>query len=301
MRTDNGKRTTDQVVDIRLARPQELPSVLELLTQSRLPEAGLARHAASLLVAVDGDRIVGCAALELYGHAALLRSVAVAETHRGRGLGGRISHATLELGRQRGVRRVYLLTETAAEFFARLGFRRIARAQAEPAVGASLEFRDACPASAICMELDLRPAAAGYSMIEIVFAIGVFAILVTASWVRMRPALASARVRKAATVIATDLQYAQMLAVRQRRPVAVIVDPSMRAYIIRLRDTSLTMRTRFLGQDTEFSLDSLSVSPASVVLLPSGVAVGTATFTARQGGYTRHVRLNRGGQVRIVP
>lgn len=299
---DNGERTTDNVADIRLARPHELPAVLDLLTQSRLPEAGLGRHAASLLVAVDGDRIVGCAALELYGSAALLRSVAVAEAYRREGLGRRLTQAALDLGRSRGVGSVYLLTETAAGWFSRIGFRQVPRAQAEPAVGASLEFTHACPTSATCMVLSLEPAAAaGYTLIETVIAIVVFGILLSVAWVRMGPALASSRVRNAATVIATDLQYAQMLAVRQRRPVAVIVDPSMRSYIIRLRDSSLTFRNRFFGQDTEFLLDSLSASPTSVVLFPSGVTAGTVTFTARQGGFTRHVRLTRAGQVRIVP
>ena len=253
-------------------------------------------------MALDRDEIVGSAALELYGPAALLRSVAVAGTHRGRGLGRRLTQAALELGAARGIQSVYLLTETARGFFGRLGFQRIPREQAEPAVGESAEFKGACPATATCMALSLQGThTPGYTLIETVAAIVVFGILLSIAWVRMGPTLASARVRNAATVIATDLQYAQMLAVRQRRPVAVIVDPGMRSYIIRLRDSSLTFRDRFFGPDTEYLLDSLSASPTSVVLFPSGVTAGTVTFTARQGVYTRHVRLTRAGQVRIVP
>jgi amino-acid N-acetyltransferase len=253
-------------------------------------------------VALDHDQVIGSAALELYGPAALLRSVAVDREHRGQGLGQRLTRAALELGSARGVSNVYLLTETARGFFGRLGFQRIPREQAEPAVGESAEFKGACPATATCMALSLQGThTPGYTLIETVVAIVVFGILLSIAWVRMGPALASARVRNAATVIATDLQYAQMLAVRQRRPVAVIVDPGMRSYIIRLRDSSLTFRDRFFGPDTEYLLDSLSASPTSVVLFPSGVTAGTVTFTARQGVYTRHVRLTRAGQVRIVP
>src|SRR2546426_10626500 len=47
-------------------------------TLFRSPSAGLEQHVGSTLVARDGDRIVGTAALELYGGSALLRSVAVA-------------------------------------------------------------------------------------------------------------------------------------------------------------------------------------------------------------------------------
>lgn len=211
------------------------------------------------------------------------------------------------------MRAVYLLTETAAEFFARLGFRPIRRAEAEPAVGASVEFTTACPASATCMRLSLdapstgRSAtpplrrAVGYSMIELIIAIVVFGILLSVAYMRMTPAVNHTRVNRAAGVIATDLQYAQMLAVRQRVPVAVIVDNGFRSYIIRLRDTSVTFRERFFGQDTEFLLDSLAADPASVVMFPNGVAAATTTFTVGLRGYTRRVRLSRGGQVRIVP
>lgn len=139
------------------ARTQDLPHVLALLTRSDLPGDGLAEHAATLLVARDGDRVVGSAALELYGHAALLRSVAVDAERRGTGLGQRLTDAALHLARQRGVRAVYLLTETAAEFFPRFGFRTLARDAVDPAVQESVEFTTLCPASATAMVLDLTP------------------------------------------------------------------------------------------------------------------------------------------------
>src|SRR3989449_10058885 len=63
------------------------PAILDLIDRSKLPSAGLEEHVGSTLVARDGDRIVGTAALELYGGSALLRSVAVAGELRGPGLG----------------------------------------------------------------------------------------------------------------------------------------------------------------------------------------------------------------------
>ena len=96
-------------------------------------------------------RSVGCAAIELYGAAALLRSVAVDASRRGQGLGQRLTAATLELASQRGARTVYLLTESAQDFFPRFGFRPIPRSEVEPAVQRSVEFTSACPASAQAM------------------------------------------------------------------------------------------------------------------------------------------------------
>lgn len=311
--SENGERTTENAFHIRVAGDQELGAVLGLLRRNQLPDAGLAEHAANLLVAVESGRIVGSAALELYGDAALLRSVAVELPLRGRGLGVALTQAALDLARERGVRAVYLLTETAAKFFGRLGFRRIPRAEAEPAVGTSVEFTTACPASATCMVLSLGPASAakpvapltgrdvGYSAIELVITIVVFGILLSLAYLRMTPAVNRARVQRAATVIATDLQYAQMLAVRQRAPVAVVVDNALKSYTIRLRDSSVTFRDRFFGQGTEFLVDTLAANPTSVVMFPNGVSAATTTFTVGLDGYTRQVRLSRGGQVRIVP
>lgn len=143
------------MVSIAPATGRDLDPILDLLRGSRLPGAGLADHLASALVARDGDRIVGSAALELYGASALLRSVAVEAGRRGQGLGRQLTQAALALAHGRGVQRVYLLTETAADFFAGLGFAPLDRQAVDPAVQQSIEFRGACPASAVCMVLAL--------------------------------------------------------------------------------------------------------------------------------------------------
>ena len=136
---------------IAAARAADLSEVFALLDHSKLPRAGLDRHLDTTLVATDGGRVVGCAALELYGAAALLRSVAVVPELRGRGLGRELTAAALALARRRRVRSVYLLTETAAGFFPRFGFRPIPRAEVDAAVRSSEEFTTACPATAQVM------------------------------------------------------------------------------------------------------------------------------------------------------
>src|SRR5207253_10992493 len=95
------------------ATPSDLPAIFDLLDQSKLPRAGLDQHLGTTLVAKESKRVVGSAALELYGSAALLRSVAA--ERRGQGLGQTLTAAALDLAHRRGVRTVYLLTETAAQ------------------------------------------------------------------------------------------------------------------------------------------------------------------------------------------
>lgn len=138
-------------LEITAATPADLPAVLDLIDASGLPHAGLDQHVATTLVVRENSRIVGTAALELYGGAALLRSVAVAAALRGQGLGQRLTTAALDLARQRGVHTVYLLTETAGAFFPKFGFKTIGRRDVDPAVQVSQEFTTACPASAMVM------------------------------------------------------------------------------------------------------------------------------------------------------
>lgn len=142
-------------ITIELAQDGDRAGVLALLERAGLPLDGLADHMGSALVARQGNAVVGSAALEIYGSAALLRSVAVDAALRGQGLGQQLSQAALDLARQRGVATLYLLTETAGEFFPRFGFQPIARRDVAPAVQQSVEFTSACPVSALVMAATL--------------------------------------------------------------------------------------------------------------------------------------------------
>ena len=109
----------------------------------------------SAIAARQNGEIVGSAVLEIYADGALLRSVAVENRRRGEGLGGRLTEAALEMARELGLRRVFLLTETAAEFFPRFGFRPVSRTEVPASVRTSLEFTTACPKSALVLEREL--------------------------------------------------------------------------------------------------------------------------------------------------
>lgn len=54
-----------------------------------------------------------------------------------------------------GIERLWLLTETAEPFFARLGFERVSREMAPPTIQLTSEFGSVCAASASCMMLKL--------------------------------------------------------------------------------------------------------------------------------------------------
>lgn len=147
-------------IRIEAAGPADADAVFCLLEQNHLPLEGLENHLATTLVARQGGRIVGSAALELYPDGALLRSVAVAAELQGQGLGHELTDAAIRLGRDLQVPAVYLLTTTAERFFPKFGFERIERADVPATVRSSIEFTSACPSSAIVMRKAL-PARSG--------------------------------------------------------------------------------------------------------------------------------------------
>lgn len=143
-------------VSIRPARPADLKAMGELLEAAGLPMVGVAEHLPGFVVAEAAGALAGLAGLEVHGDDGLLRSVVVDPAYRGRGLGSRLTERILEAARTTELRRVYLLTTTAEDYFPSHGFRRIRRDDASPDVKRSVEFREACPASAVTMVLDLH-------------------------------------------------------------------------------------------------------------------------------------------------
>ena len=150
-----GIEAGDRVV-LRAAIPSDLDAVSGLLRDAGLPTAGVSEHLGGFVVAEEAGRLVGVAGLEVHGRDGVLRSVAVDAALRGRGLGERLTRRALEEARRRGLHRLYLLTTTAENYFTRHGFRRIGRGEASPEVQQSVEFREACPASAVAMALELN-------------------------------------------------------------------------------------------------------------------------------------------------
>lgn len=85
------------------------------------------------------------------GSDALLRSVVVAPHARGRRFGVALVQELTQRAKQAGVERLWLLTTSAAPFFAKLGWRVAERAEAPVAIAQSRQFTDLCPASATLM------------------------------------------------------------------------------------------------------------------------------------------------------
>lgn len=141
---------------------------------------------------------------------------------------------------------------------------------------------------------------AGFTIIELAMALAVFGVITAIAVLRTGPALERARVNRAAAVVAGDLQYAQLVAARQRRPVAVVVSPGAQAYLIRDTQSATVFRQRGVGPGTDVGIDSLAVAPATVTVFPNGLMAQTTTFTIGFHGHVKRVRVTRAGQIRIT-
>jgi type II secretory pathway pseudopilin PulG len=146
-----------------------------------------------------------------------------------------------------------------------------------------------------------RSRAAAFTLVEALIAIVILGILVGALAPVVSRQISHSRVNSAAQLLAADLESALSLAGRQRTPVRLTVDPAQRTVLIANRATGSVITRRTYGPDSEFKVDALSASPASVDLLPQGMATSAATLSVGIGSYSRQVTLSRAGLVRVQP
>lgn len=137
-------------------RPGEEPDVIRLIADCQLTTQDLSADTLKdFIVCRQGNRIIGVVGLEITKHGALLRSLAVAESDRDRGVGGALVRSAERYARFRGAQTLFLLTMTAAPFFARHHYSVFERSAAPEGIQATNEFKTLCPDSAVCLRKDL--------------------------------------------------------------------------------------------------------------------------------------------------
>jgi amino-acid N-acetyltransferase len=119
-----------------------------LLAGQRLPTDDLHDPVITLVGAFVNDTLVGVIGLQACDDVAMLRSLAVDPAHRDRGIAAALCERLFMLA---GERDLYLLTESADNYFARLGFEPIDRATVPAAIRATAQFSALCPSSARVM------------------------------------------------------------------------------------------------------------------------------------------------------
>lgn len=97
------------------------------------------------------DEPEGIVGLELFHTVALLRSLAVVQSRRRNGLGSKLVAHAENYARRRGIKSLYLLTNTAEAFFMQRGYQRTQRDDVPRAIQETKEFSKICPVSSAFM------------------------------------------------------------------------------------------------------------------------------------------------------
>lgn len=141
--------------DVRIEQfvPGDEAAVLKLLADAELPVEDLSSEKLKhfLVARTNNGLVIGAIGLEPFHEVGLLRSLVVHPSWRGRGLGLELTRHLEAYASEAGIKTLFLLTLTATEFFPKLGYQVVQRAEVPEIIATTEEFRDVCPASAVCL------------------------------------------------------------------------------------------------------------------------------------------------------
>ena len=155
-------------IALRTAREEDVDVILAMVNQYAdenlmLPrtEASVRSSLADWLVAVEEGAVIGCGSLvPLTDTLVEIRSLAIAQGQHGKGVGGQIVLALIEMAQQRGYAQVCALT-LRENFFTRLGFELVDRWSISPKVWQACIYCPKfhrCDEVAVLMNLAEQPA-----------------------------------------------------------------------------------------------------------------------------------------------
>ena len=137
--------------EIQKPGAEDLQEIQQLLQQNKLPVVDIADLSHFFIVRKD-KKINGVIGLEIYGQHGLLRSMATDAAYRNYGMAASLVDKLFQYASTIGLKEMYLLTETAEQYFKKKGFHKIERDNAPGAIKQSKEFSNLCPSSAVVMK-----------------------------------------------------------------------------------------------------------------------------------------------------
>ena len=155
-----GKNLNSQTHLNTLTTIEDIESLKELqqfLEFHKLPSSDLKLDGTLFIAMYDANRkLVASGGLEQHGETGLLRSLAVEEKLRNRSLGKEIVQTIIERAKKLKIKNLYLLTETAHNYFLKKGFEDVPRDFVPETIKQTTEFSQVCPSSAIVMKLTIH-------------------------------------------------------------------------------------------------------------------------------------------------
>ena len=130
---------------------RDLKQIQDLLHSVELPADDCADHLQNFFVFEEPAGIVAVGGLEVCGTFGLVRSIAVAPSHRSSGLAKQVIRFIEDRALSLNINQIYLLTESATEYFHRQGFTVLERSDIPDPIRQTRQYTELCPASAQVM------------------------------------------------------------------------------------------------------------------------------------------------------
>jgi prepilin-type N-terminal cleavage/methylation domain-containing protein len=147
----------------------------------------------------------------------------------------------------------------------------------------------------------------GFTMIELAITLVVLAIMTGMAITGVGAAMQRARVDRAASVVAADMEQAFSIAGRLRRPVRIYFDEDTHSYqVVDALNTSTVRLTRSLALETDYGVEEFDYqadeSPAEdfLTILPPGRSNSRIEVTIGSGERERRITVSTAGFVRVL-
>lgn len=149
----------------------------------------------------------------------------------------------------------------------------------------------------------MRLKRAGFTMLELLVVLVITGVVTGLSMSRFAAYLAHERIAKASIGIADDLRMAFAVPGRIRRPVRVWCDTTQMQMTVTDRAQTTTYRKTVFGSRYNLKSTNVTYYPSSawVEIYPNGFASDTMVITLSASGYTRSIKVSKGGMVQVRP
>jgi prepilin-type N-terminal cleavage/methylation domain-containing protein len=140
----------------------------------------------------------------------------------------------------------------------------------------------------------------GFTMIEVMLAITVVAILSGMMIPKIGRTLRSIQVNRAAAIVAGDMEAAFTLAARNRKPMRITWDGGTN-YTVADRNGGTVRLSRALLGDSDIGTITANFNPVGPIdVFPHGVSTAAFTVTITGGTSAKAITVSTAGHVRVV-
>ncbi len=137
----------------RDAQDTDLMNMEQLLKNYNLPANDCDKFLANFVIVEVNNEIIALGGFEDYEKEGLLRSFVVRDDYRNQGIAKKIFNKLKDKASKKNIKKFYLLTTTASEYFARLGFVHSQREDAPDLIKKTKQFSTLCPSQSDFMVL----------------------------------------------------------------------------------------------------------------------------------------------------